>query len=69
MSKQEEAMHKPLAETILNTCAIALTGFGVTTLTTVGIEWERFIRGIILVFFGAGLEFFKYWGRKNKYWC
>jgi len=64
--------HKPTIETILNTAALALTSYGVVILTTngagCGAGWESCMRGLIIISFGAGLEFFKYWGRKQKYW-
>jgi hypothetical protein len=54
--------HKPLIETIINTTALALTATG----TNMCIQQNLY--GFLLIVFGAGLEFFKYWGRKNKYW-
>lgn len=57
--------NKPIIETIINTCALAITAAGtswiVNGLTHGGL-------GFVLILFGASLEFFKYWGRKNKYW-
>ena len=55
-------IHKPIIETLINTSALALTATGTNFLIT------KDIFGCILVVMGAGLEFFKYWGRKNKYW-
>ena len=60
MAKKRE--HKPIIETIINTTAL--------TLTATGTQWilnNKYI-GFALILFGAGLEFFKYWGRKNNYW-
>ena len=54
--------NKPIVETILNTAALALTATGTNFLI------GKDIFGFLLIIFGAGLEFFKYWGRKNKYW-
>jgi hypothetical protein len=64
MSKNQ----KPVIETMINTAALALTSFGVITLTSINCTWELFLKGSLLIFMGAGLEFYKYWGRKNKYW-
>ena len=58
--KQEN--HKPIIETILNTAALALTASGTTFLM------NKDIWGMLLIGCGAGLEFFKYWGRKEGYW-
>jgi len=54
--------NKPIIETLLNTTAIALTGSGVPM--CIAGKWL----GFVLIVFGAGLEFFKYWGRKHNYW-
>lgn len=54
--------HKPIIETILNTAALALTAAGTTFLL------NKDYYGSFLILFGAALEFFKYWGRKNQYW-
>ena len=64
MNKQ----HKPIIETIINTSALALTSFGVILLTTNSTGWESFIKGGLLILFGASLEFAKYWGRNKKLW-
>jgi len=53
--------NKPVIETIINTCALALTAAGTNMLLT------KDVFGFCLIIFGAGLEFFKYWGRR-KYW-
>jgi hypothetical protein len=66
--EMNEDKHKPIIETLINTAAIALSAFGVTLITKESCSVEQFVRGIILIVFAAGLEFFKYWGRKGKYW-
>ena len=58
----KKEVHKPVIETIINTAALTLTASGVVMAS------NRDIFGIVLIAFGAGLEFFKYWGRKNNYW-
>ena len=60
--------HKPIIETMINTTALALTSTGVVLLTTQSDGWFLICKGGILIFMGASLEFFKYWGRKSKYW-
>ena len=62
MTKKKEIEHKPIIETIINTVALATTATGVVMLN------NRDAFGFLLIGFGAGLEFFKYWGRKNNYW-
>lgn len=59
MKKQD---NKPLIETIINTCALAITAAGTNFL----LNKEYF--GFLLIIFGAGLEFFKYLGRKKNLW-
>jgi len=54
--------HKPVIETIINTAAIALSALGV-----VQVQSGDYL-GLVLIAFAAGLEFFKYWGRKNNFW-
>ena len=54
--------HKPIVETMINTTALALTATG----TNMCIMEKPF--GFALILFGAGLEFFKYWGRKKELW-
>ena len=61
----QETNNKPIIETIINTSAIALTGAGVTSVVN-GFELHGL--GVVMILLGMGLEFFKYWGRKNKYW-
>ena len=59
---KKEIKHKPIIETIINTTALAVTATGVVMINS------RDFYGFLCVGFGAGLEFFKYWGRKNNYW-
>ena len=54
--------HKATIETIVNTAAIALTTYGVTTII------NRDYYGFLVILFGMFLEFFKYWGRNKKLW-
>lgn len=58
----KEIKHKPVIETLINTAALALTAAGTQQAMT-----GNYL-GLGLIVFGAGLEFFKYWGRKNNYW-
>jgi len=63
MAKKQE--HKATIETMINTTAIALTGTGTAWVV------QGFLKngwGVLLIVLGAGLEFFKYWGRKKNYW-
>ena len=61
----KETEHKATIDTIINTTAIALTATG-TAWVVNGFTHNGL--GLVLILFGAGLEFFKYWGRKKKYW-
>ena len=54
--------HVPIIRTMINTTALALTAAGTNFL--IGKDWF----GFFLVVFGAGLEYFKYWGIKKKLW-
>ncbi len=63
-----DSNHKPVIETMINTAALAMTSFGVVLLTTDYEGWGCMARGLCLILVGAGLEFFKYWGRKSEYW-
>jgi uncharacterized membrane protein YjjP (DUF1212 family) len=54
--------HKAAIETIINTAAISISAVGV--LKVQAGDWF----GFVCVLFAAGLEFFKYLGRKEKYW-
>lgn len=60
MTKKQE--HKPIIETIINTAAIAMSTFGV-----IQVQSGDYL-GLCLIVFAGGIEFFKYWGRKNNYW-
>jgi len=57
--------HKAAVETMINTAAIALTATG-TSWVIDGCSHGGL--GFVLILFGIGLEFFKYWGRKHNYW-
>lgn len=57
--------HKPTIETIINTAALTMTAAG-TSWVIDGCSHGGL--GFVLITFGATLEFFKYWGRKNKFW-
>lgn len=60
---------KPTIETIINTTAIGLSTVGVVLMTKDGItDHIVFLKGAVLILFGAGLEYFKYWGRQRKLW-
>jgi hypothetical protein len=63
MAKKKKQDNKPVIETMINTCALALTAAGTNFCIT-----EQSIYGFVLIAFGAGLEFFKYWGRQHNYW-
>ena len=63
----EDTKHKPVIETMINTCALAITSFGVMTITKSG-DWDSIMRGACLIILGAGLEWFKYFGRSIKLW-
>lgn len=60
--------HKATIETMINTAALAITSFGVMQLTKNIDGWEAFVKGLLLVLFGATLEYFKYKGRSKKLW-
>jgi len=57
--------NKPVIETLVNTAAIALTGSGTASIVG-GFKLKGL--GVVMILLGMGLEFFKYWGRKKKYW-
>jgi len=54
--------NKEIIETIINTCALSLTSFGIVQITS------KDYYGFICLVFGMGLEFAKYYGRKKKLW-
>ena len=58
----KKVIHKPIIETIINTSAIALSAMGVLQLQ------QGNYMGFVMIVFAAGIEFFKYWGRKNDFW-
>lgn len=60
-----EIKDKEIIETLINTTAIALTAAG-TTSVVAGFKLKGL--GVLMIAIGMGLEFFKYWGRKEKYW-
>lgn len=63
MAKIKERRHnKPVIETLINSTALALFSYG-TVQVTIGN-----LTGYLAILFGAGLEFFKYWGRNSSYW-
>ena len=62
MADDKNTNAKPVIETMINTAAIALTGAG--TAAVIAGKYS----GLLLIAVGMGMEFFKYWGRKNKYW-
>jgi hypothetical protein len=66
MNKKEK--HKPVIETIINTSALALTAFGVNFIIKNNAIWDCIIKGLILISFGAVLEYFKYYGRIKGLW-
>ena len=59
---KKEVVHKPVIETVINTSAIAVSAMGVLQL-----QQGKYI-GFLMIVFAAGIEFFKYWGRKNNFW-
>ena len=54
--------NKPTIETMINTAALALTAAGTTYLL------QKDYWGFLLILCGAGLEFYKYWGRSRNLW-
>jgi len=58
--RKKKQDHKPLIETIINTAALALTASG----TQMALSENTY--GFVLILFGAGLEFLKYYGRSKK---
>jgi len=60
--------HKATIETMINTAALAMTSFAIYTLTQSNDGWEQWIKAMILLLVGMGLEFIKYKGRQKKLW-
>lgn len=58
----DEKGHKATIETMINTVALAITAFGVNCIIS------KDYYGFIVITFGAGLEWFKYYGRSKKWW-
>ena len=58
----KETINKPIIETIINSAALALFAYGISQIVI-----ENYY-GFVVLAFGTGLEFFKYWGRKENYW-
>ena len=54
--------HKATIETMINTVALAITSVGVNFII------NKDYYGFLVILFGAGLEFLKYWGRHKKLW-
>lgn len=61
-------MSKPIIETIINTAALALTASGTQFIINCCDGSRPSYWGYLMVIFGAGLEWFKYWGRSIKLW-
>lgn len=57
--------HKAIIDTIVNTTAIALTATGTSWIVN---NFSHNGLGFVLIIFGVGLEYFKYWARKKKLW-
>ena len=53
---------KPIIATMINTCALSLTSYGVLQITT------NNPIGYLPLGSGFLLELFKYWGMKQKLW-
>jgi len=60
MMKQET--NKATIETMINTVALGITAFGMNCI----INHDYY--GFIVILFGAGLEFLKYFGRSKNLW-
>ena len=56
---------KETIETIINTAAIAMTATGTLWVTNGFVHKGK---GFILIAAGMALEYFKYWGRRQKLW-
>ena len=55
-------MKHEIIETMINTTALSLTAWGVLE-----IQKQNYY-GFMVVAFGMGLEYFKYFGRKKNLW-
>ena len=53
--------NKPTIEAAINGAALMLIAFGAIQIT------QGDLNGYLMVMFGVGLEWFKYWGRRT-YW-
>lgn len=53
---------------MINTAALALTAAGTNYIIQCCDPMQPRYWGFLLVVFGAGLEFAKYYGRKKKFW-
>ena len=62
MKKKIQKDNRPVIETMINTAALALTASGVVMIQ------GHDVYGFVCVIFGAGLEYFKYWGRSKNLW-
>lgn len=61
MNKQKQES-KPIIESIINTVALALTSYGVLSVTT------GLTRGYFAIAFGLSVEYLKYYGRNKNLW-
>lgn len=59
----KKEQHKPLIETLINTAALGLTSAGMVWVTN-----NHDLTGLVLIAFGAALEFIKYYGRRENLW-
>ena len=62
MAIQEVHKNKPIMDTMINSVALAMTALGVIQVT------DGIYIGFVVICFGVGLEFFKYWGRRKQLW-
>ena len=60
--------NKAVIETLINSLALSMTSLGMVILSTQEDGWALLSKGLILILFGVGLEWFKYWGRQKKLW-
>ncbi len=54
--------NKPIIEAIINTAALAIAASGVVMIQA------KEVFGFVLILFALGIEWFKYWGRKENFW-